>query len=356
MDTQKRVSALTELGLFLAEMIANDLRILNSLSPAKKAFIETCNSVADFNPWYTHSHVVYAIQSIAGMLQAEKIHTWLEPYFNDFNKKPPAKVVAVMAGNIPLVGFHDFLCILITGNCFIGKLSSQDNKLLPALGEVLIEIEPGFKDDIKFTEEVVSGFDAIIATGSNNTSRYFEYYFGKYPNIIRKNRNGVAVLTGNETEADLEELGKDIFLYFGLGCRNVSKLCIPKGFSLKKVFPRFEKYSYVVENHKYRNNYDYFKSIFLVNNDSFEDNGFALFKKEKQLSSPVSVLYFKEYDTVEKLNMNLQSERDNIQCVVSKAKEIENAIPPGTSQSPELWDYADNINTIEFLLDLKNND
>ncbi len=353
MNIQQRIVAFAELGRFLNEASECFEDDKYDGSSSRKTFMKICCEIQQYNPWFIERHVKYAIKSIAAMLNGKKLEKWIYPYrdrINDNNKN--REVVSVMAGNIPLVGFHDFLCILLTGNLFIGKLSSHDNILLPSLAEVLKEIEPQFSENIHFTEEVVSDFDAIIATGSNNTSRYFEYYFGSYPNIIRKNRNGVAVLTGQESQPILTELGKDIFLYFGLGCRNVSKLFIPKNYSLEKLFSSLDNYSYVIDNHKYRNNYDYFKSVFLVNREEFKDTGFALFKKEEQISSPVSVIYFEEYNSTKEVNQKLQLEKENIQCVISQSGEIEGSIFPGKSQTPELWDYADNINPIEFLLQL----
>ncbi|MBM3437012.1 MAG: acyl-CoA reductase, partial [Bacteroidetes bacterium] len=254
--------------------------------------------------------------------------------------------------NIPLVGFHDFLCVLMSGNRIIGKLSSDDNKLLPMISKKLIEFEPGLENYITLTESKLENIDAVIATGSNNTSRYFGYYFGKYPHIIRKNRNGIAVLGGHETNADLEKLGKDIFLYFGMGCRSVSKLYIPKGYSFDRLLQSLEKFRFVTDHHKYTNNYEYYKSIFLINGDPHFDNGFLLLKQDRAYASPPAVLFYEEYDDLKLLLQRIRNDFQEIQCIVSNLDQLNDAIPFGSAQKPELWDYADGVDTMEFLLNL----
>ena len=304
-----------------------------------------------YNPWFIEKNVRYALVAIGKSLEEDNIRKWIEPYNESLEKQNIAKTVGVvMAGNLPLVGFSDFLCVLMSGNKILAKLSSDDNKLLPAIADKLIEIETGFKDYIKFTEEKLQNFDAIIATGSNNTSRYFEYYFGKYPHIIRKNRNGVAVLTGKESEEDFRKLGDDIFMYFGMGCRSVSKVFVPEGYLFNSFFEAIEDYKYVGEHHKYNNNYDYYKSIYLINTLKHLDNGFLLVKNDSSYSSPPSVLYFEEYKNIKNLNNRLIAESGQLQCTVSNSKEISGAVSFGMAQNPELWDYADGVDTLEFLL------
>jgi hypothetical protein len=256
----------------------------------------------------------------------------------------------ILAGNIPMVGFHDVLCVLITGNVALIKASSQDARLIKYVLEMLIEIESSFKDQYYFVERL-ENFEAIIATGSNNTSRYFEYYFGKVPHIIRKNRNSVALLTGNETKEQLSELGHDIFDYYGLGCRNVSKLMVPKGYNFNFFFESIETYQPIINHHKYNNNYDYNKSIYLVNSDKHFDNGFLLLKEDERLASPLAVLFYEYYDNLDSAQKLLEEQSDKIQCIVSTAPlQVQNQVVDfGKSQQPDLWDYADNIDTIEFL-------
>ncbi len=311
-------------------------------------------SSANYNPWFTAENVKSAITAIGKSLKTEKIEKWLYAYKHlKLESSSPHTIGVVMAGNIPMVGFHDFISVLMSGQKILAKLSSDDNHLLPLLAKILVKIEPEFVDRIEFTTEILENFDAIIATGSNNTSRYFEYYFGKYPHIIRKNRSGVAVLSGNETKTDLELLGKDIFSYFGLGCRNVSKLFVPKGYNFDKFFQSIEDFKNIITHSKYVNNYDYNKSIFLVNKVPHLDNGFLLLTGNHAFSSPISVIYYEEYEDFGELYSNIQAQQDHIQCVVSIDNKISKHILPGNSQRPELWAYADGIDTMKFLLGLK---
>jgi len=224
------------------------------------------------NPWFTTTNSQFALKAISGMLKKNKLEKWLQTYSVKINNDAVKTVAVIMAGNIPLVGFHDFLCVLISGNKFLGKLSSDDTKLLPALAKLLVSYEPDLSDKIEFKDEKLSEFDAVIATGSTNSARYFEYYFGKYPNIIRKNRNGVAVINGNESTRDLEDLGKDIFMFFGLGCRSIAKLFVPAGYKFDNLLDVLSSYKEIIHHHKYKNNYDYYRSIYLINKTKQFDN------------------------------------------------------------------------------------
>jgi len=255
-----------------------------------------------------------------------------------------------------LVGFHDVLCVLITGNYALIKASSQDARLLKYVLEVLCAIEPVFSERYNFTERLVN-FDAVIATGSNNTSRYFEYYFGKVPHIIRKNRSSVAVLKGDETTEQLYTLGHDVFDYFGLGCRNVSKLLVPKGYNFNLFFESIEVYNDIINHHKYNNNYFYNKSIYLVNSDKHLDNDFLLLKEDTRLASPLAVMYFEYYDDINMVESKLTGDAEQIQCVVSATPlNIKSQVVDfGQSQEPELWDYADGVDTMAFLTGLNEN-
>lgn len=351
MYIEEKLHAFAKLGNYLRAV--SDDQIPENLSDAQKRFGKLARHPETKNPWFVSRHVSYALKAISDNLMPESLQEWIEPYKSGLEHNEPLKTIAViMAGNIPMVGFHDFVSLLVSGNCFLGKLSSQDRYLLPALSDVLVELEPKFKERIFFTEDVLKDFDAVIATGSNNTSRYFDYYFGKYPNLIRKNRNGVAVLTGNESFAELNALGKDILLYFGLGCRNVSKLFVPKDFSIDMLFEPLQEYDYVADNHKYRNNYDYFKSIYLVNRENFQDNGFILFRAMDQISTPVSVVHYEQYEKVEQVKDQLLDKENSIQCVVGRSGLSQYEIDFGQSQNPQLWDYADGRDTLQFLLNL----
>jgi len=304
------------------------------------------------NPWFIPSFVCFAFSAWAEALDEEKVSHWIKTYLPGFREKNPATVGIIMAGNIPLVGLHDLICVLASGNHALIKLSAADNQLIPAVLETLYMFNPEFRDRVSFAEGPIKNFDAIIATGSNNTSRYFDYYFSKYPHIIRKNRNGVAVITGNEKEDDLKKLADDIFMYFGLGCRNVSKLYLPEGFRMEEIFPFFSDYSFLSDMNKYRNNYDYQKSIMLINRIPHLDNGFLIVKADASLISPISVINMETYHSIFTLNQHLLDLNEQIQCIVSCSKEVDSAIPPGRSQFPELWDYADGADTMDFLNNL----
>ncbi|HEY1025639.1 MAG TPA: acyl-CoA reductase [Sphingobacteriaceae bacterium] len=249
------------------------------------------------------------------------------------------------------MGFHDVICVLAAGHIALIKLSSQDQKLIPFLLNKLTEIEPAFADQFRLVAKL-EGYDAVIATGSNNTSRYFEYYFSKVPHIIRKNRNSVAILNGTETAEELEALGKDIFDYFGLGCRNVSKLYVPKGYQFDTFFQSLDKFKPVIDHHKYHNNYDYNKSILLVNREDHLDNGFLLVKRDERLASPLAVLHYEEYESPEAVKAKLDNKSSEIQCVVSNTDSDIFSFSFGQAQYPKLWDYADGIDTMKFLTGL----
>jgi hypothetical protein len=259
-----------------------------------------------------------------------------------------------MAGNIPMVGFHDLLAVLLSGNFAVIKLSGDDKHLLPFVTKILCTIEPAYKERIEFREGRLSEIDAVIATGSNNSARYFEYYFGKIPHIIRKNRNSVAVLSGDEPPEELKKLGADIFSYFGLGCRNVSKLFIPKGYDLNLFFNAIFSYQEIINHNKYANNFDYNRAVYLMGKDKegLLENGFLFLVKSLEYASPVAVIFYEYYDDIALVNAKLTSDKEQIQCIVSNIQAIQNRIPFGKAQQPELWDYADNVDTMEFLIGL----
>ena len=254
-----------------------------------------------------------------------------------------------MAGNIPLVGFHDFLSALITGHSVIVKQSSNDKHLLPLLAKYLEYVAPEYKGMITFTEEKLEAYDAVIATGSDNTARYFDYYFGKKPNIIRKNRNSVAVLTGNETPEQLEALAEDIFRYYGLGCRNVSKLYVPENYNFDVFFSAIYAWKDIINQAKYANNYDYNKAVYLMSLFEMLENGFLMLKEDASFGSPIATLFYEQYSSLESLYNTLQEHADAIQCVVGEGLDIP-TVSFGETQKPTLHDYADGVDTIAFLL------
>ena len=297
------------------------------------------------NPWFTPGNVRMAFGAIAEKLTEENLIKWTSSYPGLDRETEPLTVGVIMAGNIPLVGFHDFLSVLISGSNILGKTSSKDADLINYISNILCDINPEFRKSIRLTGDTLSGFDSVIATGSDNSSQYFEYYFGKYPNIIRKNRNSIAIINGEETDSELEALGTDIFSYFGLGCRNVSKIYVPKGYDLSRMTGRWNRYSGLIHHNKYANNYDFSKAVYLVNKEKFTDTGFLLLKENRSISSPVAVLYYEYYETTDQLKIISEILNEKIQCIVGR-----NYITFGKAQSPDLWDYADGTDTIEFLL------
>ena len=298
------------------------------------------------NGWFTPEQVQFSVQSWAKALTEDNLNHWLSNY--DFSKIETKKVGLVLAGNIPLVGFHDFLSVLISGHDVLVKTSSNDQHLLKFLAKYLISIQPELNSKITFVEGKLEGFDAVIATGSNNTARYFEYYFKEKPSIIRKNRNSVAVLDGTETFEDLVGLGEDIFRYFGLGCRNVSKLFVPKGYNFDNFFKAMYEYRDVIQYEKYANNYDYNKAVFLMSNFQLLDNEFLTIKEDVSYASPISSVFYEFYENLEEITTRLNADAEQIQCVVSKNL-IPNSVAFGQTQQPRLWDYADNVDTLAFL-------
>ena len=350
MTLETKKSVFVELGKFLSQFSEN-----NTLkNPAVlrnetffDAFVELIHLSQSHNGWYTPENVYFSIHSWAEALTEENLNKWLSSYTIPIRE--PKNVALILAGNIPLVGFHDFLSVLITGNNVLVKTSSNDQHLLPFLAKYIIAVNPEFANTITFVDGKLENFDAVIATGSNNTARYFEYYFKDKPSIIRKSRNSVAVLTGNETKEQLTALGEDIFRYFGLGCRNVSKLFVPKGYSFVPFFEAIFAYQDVIHYEKYANNYDYNKAVFLMSNFKLLDNGFLTLKEDQSHASPISSVFYEFYDDLNELKMRLKSENELLQCIVAD-ETIENSVAFGQTQNPRLWNYADNTDTISFML------
>lgn len=356
MNLHKKKDAFVRLGKFLKQFDS-----IHGKSPEERVLNEQfydrfqalITTAYQYNGWFTEENVMKSVAAIAQMLEKEKLEKWLNTYEAGLTNTTSAKRVGViMAGNIPMVGFHDMLCVLMSGNVFVGKTSSDDPHLLPALAEVLNFIEPEFKDCMVFTNAQLKDIDAVIATGSNNSARYFEYYFGKYPHIIRRNRNSIALLDGTETEEDLKSLGNDIFQYFGLGCRNVSKILVPLAYNFDNFFKAIFDFQFVVNNNKYGNNYDYNKTVYLMSNVQLLENGFLLLKEDTGLSSPIATLFYEYYTNEQDLMARIQADSPRIQCIVSKRSTIKGCVGFGKSQHPELWDYADGVDTMRFLIEV----
>ena len=349
-DQNATLKAFVKLGAFFQEFYdyanTNEHSSENDIS-LKENFLEIVSSAKHHNGWFTKDYVLLSIKSWANALTEKNLHTWLKEYDLNIHKKKT--VALVLAGNIPLVGFHDFLTVLITGNKALVRLSSNDKIILPFIASYLKEIEPSLEDHIVFTEGKLEHFDAVIATGSNNTARYFEHYFSKKPNIIRKNRNSVAVLTGQETQNQLELLGDDIFMYYGLGCRSVSKVFVPKGYNFDSFYKAIFKNSSIINQAKYANNYDYNKAVYLMSEFKILDNGFLMLKEDANYGSPIASLFYEEYNSMEELKTKLKADKEQLQCVVG-ATLWKNEVSFGQTQFPKLWEYADHIDTVSFLL------
>ncbi len=357
MPLENKIKAFSTLGKFLKQFdsvsFMEDTGISEINDLFAKPFLNAIREAEIYNPWFTREFILYSFSSLSEMLQEEKLREWTGQY-------PELKSITgrslnigiIMAGNIPLVGFHDFLSACFSGHNALVKMSSKDEKLLPVIHEVLCHCDPCFKESVSLLTLPLKNMDAVIATGSDNSSRYFEFYFGKYPHIIRKNRNSVAVLIGDETAEEYKNLADDIFLYFGMGCRNISKIFIPEGFNISYMLDNFESYSYLYYHNKYANNYDYHKAIYLVNLIKHLDTGYLLLKEDRAYSSPVGVVYYEYYDSVAKVKSRLKTDEHMIQCIVSRPGLFEKTNRFGTSQRPGLNDFADNADTLKFLLNL----
>ncbi len=319
--------------------------IIENQSEADRANLFT--KATSQNPWFTHENIELALQGVAKFLDKKNLTEWASPYVLQ-SEKSNKRVGVAMAGNIPLVGFHDLLCVLIFGHVLVAKLSSQDTVLMEFICNQLKQIDLRFRELI-FIEEKLTNIDAVIATGSDNTGRYFEYYFRNIPHIIRKNRSSCAVIRGEENEAQLKELGKDVFSYFGQGCRNISKLFLPAGYDTKKIMKAWEEYGALVNHNKYANNYHYQHSILLINLIHFFDNGSVILSESKSFVSPIAVVYYEFYSDLAQLENRLLENKKKIQCIVSADRWYPKSVAFGNTQTPGISDYADEVNTLEFL-------
>jgi len=350
MQLQQRINAFNKLGEFLSQFTNEGIVRKENIEFNDlffDGFKHQIKLAQEHNGWFTKEAILFSLNNWSNILINKLIKDWLLKY--DFNNKESKKVAIIMAGNIPLVGFHDFISVLITGHHVLVKQSSNDKQLLPFLAKYLEHVEPEFKGTIEFTEGRLQNFDAVIATGSNNTARYFEYYFKDKPSIIRRNRNSVAVLTGDETEDDLKNLSEDIFRYYGLGCRNVSKLFVPKNYNFDAFFNAMYHWNPIINKAKYANNYDYNKAVYLMSEFDLLENGFLMLKEDKSYASPIATVFYEEYEDTSSLQEELNSKKEDIQCVVANGF-TENEVAFGHTQNPSLSDYADNVDTIAFLL------
>ena len=338
MTLQARIKAFTDLGRYI-----ND--------PKNFSEIELwADKASQQNNWFTIENTKKSLKSIADFyLKEDLLNEWTDLYEISDRPEKVKSVGVIMAGNIPAVGFHDMMTIVLSGHVCVAKLSSQDSFLMTTLIEKLLEINLNL--EIRIAEKL-NEVDALIATGSDNSARYFEYYFKSKPNIIRKNRTSVGILSGNETEEDFFNLGKDITDYFGLGCRNISKLYVPESYDFTKFYDSIESLGDIFYHNKYKNNYDYNKSIYLVNMMPHFDNGFMILAPSENLVSPISVIFYEEYKNEEDLKSKIDANKNKIQCMVSKDAWYEKSLNFGEAQNPKLWDYADGVDTMAFLLNL----
>ncbi|WP_405606014.1 acyl-CoA reductase [Polaribacter sp. Asnod1-A03] len=346
---QNRITAFVKLGAFLSQFSNEGIIKKDNIEYNEiffDVFVHQIKLSQEKNSWFTKDNLLFALNSWTKTLNNKNLVNFTKNI--DGTKISNKKVAIILAGNVPLVGFHDFLSVLISGHSVLVKQSSSDKHLLPFIAKYLEHVETGFKGKITFTEEKLSDFDAVIATGSNNTARYFEYYFKGKPNIIRKSRNSVAVLTGKETEEDFIKLSDDVFQYFGLGCRSVSKLYVPKGYNFDAFFTGMYAKKEIINNAKYANNYDYNKAVYLMSEFDLLENGFLMIKEDESYSSPIATVFYEYYDNEIDLKIKLYQDKEKIQCIVAKDF-IENEVAFGQTQHPELTDFADGVNTLEFL-------
>lgn len=331
MKLQQRIEAFAKLSDYLKNQDEDELKLWYA-------------NAQSLNPWFTEENVKLALGGTITYCNKENLNNWTKNY--SLEPKESKKVGVVMAGNIPLVGFHDFLSVLISGHSISVKTSSKDEYLIKLVSKKLIEIEPFFSKKIEFTERL-GNVDAYIATGSDNSARYFEQYFSKKPNIIRKNRSSIAVLKGDESNEELDNLTDDIFQYFGLGCRNITFLMIPEKYDWEPFFEACKKWKSTIHHSKYLNNYEYSRSVLLVKQVPHLDNGFLIVKNDEALNSSISVLNYISYTSHDEIEKLINSKKEQIQCVVGKGY-----LPFGSAQKPNLWDYADRVDTLEFLSNL----
>ena len=303
------------------------------------------------NQWFTPENSLAAIRNLGQMLVEKQLNEWLANY--EFKENEPKRIGIIMAGNIPLVGFHDLLCVLLSGNVAVVKMSKDDKVLLPFVLERLFEIEPALKPQVELAEKL-ENYDAAIATGSNNSAMHFEYYFRKVPHIIRRNRNAVAVISGNETPEELADLGHDIFDYFGLGCRNVSQIYLPQDFDIGRFYEPLQQYSEIINHNKYANNHTFQKAIHIMNLVPIFDNDFLILVEHEQIASPTATCHYQRYNDIIEVEKVLTSKQDQVQCIIAQPNTLKiiKTYPFGKGQQPKLWDYADGADTMRWVANL----
>jgi hypothetical protein len=351
LSLEDRIAALVQLGKVLRDLSAGLPWQGHASGLGEVEYTEldqAVRSAQQHNGWATEENVRHALGAWGTLLNNEGLRQWTERYpaLNE-HRSAPRTVGAILAGNVPLVGLHDVLCIWLSGHRARVKTSSQEPRLIPLLMTTLDRFAPGTLDAVHFAPEQLGAVEALIATGSNNTARYFDHYFGHLPRIVRRNRVSVAVLDGSEGPEQLQALGEDVFRYFGLGCRNVSKVFVPQDFVLDRLFEALYPWHPIAQHNKYGNNYEYTRALWLLDGVTFLDNGFLLLKEDAQFASPVATLFYERYNDRAELDKRLAEHAGELQCVVSQRD-----VPFGHAQQPALWDYADGEDTLAFLLGL----
>jgi hypothetical protein len=341
MNTENQVLGLTRLSEYIKDFLNKNQEDYNDNDSDFELLLKRSEIE---NPWFTIENQKFALKQWTDLLTEENITDWLKEYQIS---KTTKRVGLILAGNIPLVGFHDVISVVLSNHIPVIKLSSKDKYMIPFLLKKWNEFSEG-NVSFEFVEKL-ENFDAVIATGSNNTARYLEYYFKNHLNIIRKNRTSIAVLKGDETEEELKLLAEDIFRYFGLGCRNVTRLFIPQDFVLDRLFESFLDFQEIINHNKYANNYDYNRAVYLLNQDKFWDNNFVMLKEDEKLFSPLSVINFSRYSSLDEVKSFISENEENIQCVVAKEELGLDSIKLGEAQNPGLNTYADNVDTMKFL-------
>ena len=345
MNLNNRITLFVKLGRFFSDYINNNLESLE-----RNKFDKAINESILHNSFFSKKNILKSLLSWSNVLTKKSIHNFLSNYLIKI-KKREKKIAIIMAGNIPLVGFHDFFCVIISGNFAVIKLSSKDSHLFKFILSFLVKENPDFSTKFDVVENKLQIFDAVIATGNNISANQFELYFKKYPKIIRKNRHSIAILNGNETKKEIELLANDIFYYYGLGCRNVSKIFIPNNYNLDILFKSFVLWNEFINKYSYSNIYNYYRAIYLLNKEVFFDNGFVLLKESEKIGSPVGTIYFEYYKSDNQIKEMIKKNNEKIQCIVSN-NNYPKTIKFGETQMPNLNDFADDIDTFNFLLKL----
>mgnify|MGYP000545431330 CR=1 FL=1 len=336
----------------LGKVFQEDESFLQANPQVSKAFVLWKNAwqLAEIkNKWFTQEFIQKAVQDWGLALAEEKVDAWLERYTPS---KSPKTVALITAGNLPLVGLHDLLSILASGHKALVKPAKDDQELMENVMALLMVVNPSLKDRLILAKGKMSDFEAVIATGSDNSTRYFESYFGEFPHIFRGNRTSLAVLTGEESEEEMSGLADDVFQYFGMGCRNVSKVFVPSGYDPNQLLNAFRKYEHLADHNKFHNNYLYHKSIFGMNLDRFHDFGILLLRKVPELHAGIATLHYEEYESLEAVNKQIEIIKEDLQCVAKAHPEKEYEVKLGETQRPQLWDYADGVDTMKFLTQL----